>query len=96
MKEMLVTLGNEAGFSPSEHFERLAQCGAIKSFEFGGGEDEYLKRAQIVLADGVECTVTVLVSGERTDITTLRLGGSADFDADGFRRFVASSARTPL
>ena len=37
MKEMLVTLGNEAGVSPSEHFERLAQCGAIRSFEFCDG-----------------------------------------------------------
>ena len=90
MKEMLVALGNEAGFPLDEHFVRLVQGGAIKSFEFGGGEDEYLKRAQIVLADGVECTVTVLVSGERTDITTLRLSGSADFDAEGFRRFVVA------
>ena len=38
MKEMLVTLGNKAGVSLFEHFERLAQCGAIKSFEVGGGQ----------------------------------------------------------
>ena len=90
MNEMLVTLGNEAGFSPSEHFERLAQCGAIRSFELGGGRDEYLKRARVVLADGVECEATICANGERTDITTLRFGGSADFDAYAIRRFVAA------
>ena len=88
--EMLIVLGNESGFSPSEHFERLVQRGAIGSFEFGGGRDEYLKRARVVLADGVECEATILVNGERTDITTLRFGGSADFDTDTFRRFVVA------
>jgi len=89
-KEMLVTLSNEAGFQLDEHFGRLVQGGAIGSFEMDGKGDDYLKRERIVLADGVECTATVLVSGERTDITTLRLDGSADFDDDGFRRFVVA------
>ena len=87
-KEMLVTLSNESGFSLSEHFERLAHGGAISSFELDGNENDYLKKARIVLADGVECEVTIVVNDERADITTLRFGGSADFGANGFRRFV--------